>query len=182
MKIYTRTGDEGMTSLFGGTRLPKHHVRIEAYGSLDEVNAWIGLVRDQVSDENTAAVLKKIQDRLFAIGSHLAASPDKKLPLPEVTGEDIKLLEDEMDHMTTQVSPLKHFILPGGHKRVSEIHLARTVCRRAERRVMALHQESPVEPVILVFLNRLSDYLFILGRWTAHQLGIEEIKWNPRKE
>lgn len=182
MKIYTRTGDDGMTSLFGGTRLPKNHVRIEAYGTVDELNAWVGLVRDQISDEYSTTVLKKLQDRLFAIGAHLAVDPDKKLPLPEVTDADITLIEDEIDRMTAQLSPLKHFILPGGHKLVSEIHVARTVCRRAERRVMALHQEVPVESVIIVFLNRLSDYLFVLSRWMALQLGIDEIKWNPRNE
>lgn len=179
MKIYTKTGDEGMTSLYGGVRLPKNHVRIEAYGTIDELNAWIGLVRDHM-DQDHIPILQQIQDRLFTLGAHLASSPDKEMPVPDILPEDYTSLENEMDLMTLQLSPLKHFILPGGHAYISEIHLARTVCRRAERRVMALHQLEPVDPVILIYLNRLSDYLFVLSRWKAKQLGIEEIKWMPR--
>lgn len=178
MKIYTKTGDDGTTSLYGGTRLPKNHIRIEAYGTVDELNAWIGLIGDQSRDQHE--VLKSIQDRLFTLGAHLAASPNKDMPLPDITPEDSTLLEKEMDKMTLLLSPLKYFILPGGHREISEIHLARTVCRRAERRVMALHLEEAVDPMILIYLNRLSDYLFVLSRWKANQLGVEEIKWMPR--
>lgn len=168
-----------MTSLYGGARLPKNHVRIEAYGTIDELNAWIGLVRDHM-DPDHIPILQQIQDRLFTLGAHLASSPNKDMPVPDIMQEDCAALEKEMDAMTLQLSPLKHFILPGGHPYISEIHLARTVCRRAERRVMALHQVEPVDPAILIYLNRLSDYLFVLSRWKAKRLGIEEIKWMPR--
>jgi cob(I)alamin adenosyltransferase len=179
MKIYTKTGDEGMTSLYGGSRLPKNHIRIEAYGTVDELNAWIGLVRDKM-DLKEAGILQQVQDRLFNLGAHLAAAPGKDMPVPDLTPEDTRILEEEMDHMTLHLKPLKFFILPGGHPEISEIHIARTICRRAERRVMALNLEEQVDPKILIYLNRLSDYLFVLSRWKAKQLGVEEIKWIPR--
>jgi len=180
MKIYTKTGDEGMTSLYGGTRLPKNHIRIEAYGTVDELNAWIGLVRDKL-DLVQAPVLQQVQDRLFNLGAHLASAPNKDMPLPDITSEDALSLEKEIDEMNVHLKPLNYFILPGGHPEISEIQVARTVCRRAERRVMALHLKEPVDPGILIYLNRLSDYLFVLSRWKAHQLGVEEIKWIPRR-
>lgn len=169
-----------MTSLYGGTRLPKNHIRIEAYGTVDELNAWMGLIRDTIIDEHTATILKDIQDRLFTIGSHLASAPGKDMPLPDLHDEDITTLENEMDAMNLDLPALKYFILPGGHRTVSEIHLARTVCRRAERKIMALHGNEPVDTQIIVYLNRLSDYLFVLSRWVAKQHGIEEIRWKPR--
>ena len=179
MKIYTKTGDEGMTSLYGGTRLPKNDIRIEAYGTVDELNAWIGLVRDKM-DQLQSAVLQQVQDRLFNLGAHLASAPNKDMPVPDITPGDAIILEKEIDEMNAHLKPLKYFILPGGHPEISEIHVARTVCRRAERRVTSLHLKEPVDPLILIYLNRLSDYLFVLSRWKANQLGIEEIKWIPR--
>lgn len=179
MKIYTKTGDEGMTSLYGGSRLPKNHIRIEAYGTVDELNAWVGLIRDKM-DPKQARILQQVQDRLFNLGAHLAAAPGKDMPVPDLKPEDTLLLEKEMDEMTLHLKPLKFFILPGGHPEISEIHIARTICRRAERRVMALHLEEQVDPKILIYLNRLSDYLFVLSRWKAKQLDVEEIKWIPR--
>jgi len=180
MKIYTKTGDDGTTSLYGGTRLPKNHIRIEAYGTVDELNAWIGLVRDQMDNVHQVQVLKDVQDRLFTLGAHLASAPNKDMPVPDISPADTEALEKEIDQITSELSPLKFFILPGGHRTVSELHLARTVCRRAERRVITLHAEQPVDAMILIYLNRLSDYLFVLSRWKAKQLGIEEVKWMPR--
>lgn len=181
MKIYTKTGDDGMTSLYGGTRLPKHHIRIEAYGSVDELNAWIGLIRDELSLGTQYHALKEIQDRLFTIGSNLASDPDHEMPTPDITSVDIEFLERGMDEMTAFLPPLKHFVLPGGHRRVSEAHIARTVCRRAERRVTALHIEQKVDPLIIIYINRLSDYLFVLSRWIAKEVDADEVKWIPRK-
>lgn len=181
MKIYTKTGDDGMTSLYGGARLPKHHVRIEAYGTVDELNAWIGLIRDELSLGLQYHALKEIQDRLFTIGAHLASDPNKEMPTPDISDSDIKFLEKGIDEMTELLPPLKHFVLPGGHRRVSEAHISRTVCRRAERRVTALNLEQPIEPLIIVYLNRLSDYLFVLSRWIAKDVDADEVKWIPRK-
>jgi len=180
-KIYTKTGDKGDTSLFGGKRLPKSHIRIEAYGTVDELNSYVGLVRDVVGSEEIRLVLKEIQDRLFTIGANLATDPDKKMPIPDVLETDVELLEKEIDRMNENLPPLKNFILPGGHQHVSFCHLARCVCRRAERLVVALNMEDKVEPILIHYLNRLSDYLFVLCRQIAHDLGVEEIPWNPRK-
>lgn len=181
MKIYTKTGDDGMTSLYGGTRLPKHNIRIEAYGTVDELNAWIGLLRDELPLGTQYHALKEIQDRLFTIGAHLASDPDKEMPTPDISAMDINFLENGIDEMTEKLPPLKHFVLPGGHRRVSESHITRTVCRRAERRVTALNIEQSVEPLIIVYLNRLSDYLFVLSRWIAKEVDADEVKWIPRK-
>ncbi|GGN11164.1 cobalamin adenosyltransferase [Dyadobacter beijingensis] len=181
MKIYTKTGDKGTTSLIGGTRLSKAHVRIDAYGTVDELNSYIGMLRDQPVNDSRKELLKEIQDRLFTIGSHLASEPDqKKKILPDLRDEDITLLEKEMDIIDAQVPPLRAFILPGGHASVSFGHLARTVCRRAERAVIHLQQGEEVEPVVVRYLNRLSDYLFMLCRAMAYELKIEEITWQPR--
>ena len=176
-KIYTKTGDTGQTSLFGGTRLPKHHLRIEAYGTTDELNAHLGLVRDLCPNADYRAVLKGIQDKIFTIGSNLAMSPDKNLSVPDVTEADIELLEKEIDKADEILPPLKHFILPGGHPAVSQCHVARCVCRRAERLTVALAEGEKVAPILIKYLNRLSDYLFTLCRLLSSELGTEEVKW-----
>ena len=181
MKIYTKTGDTGYTSLIGGTRVPKHHLRIESYGTVDELNAYIGLVRDQPIDEHAREVLKKIQDRLFAIGSSLAADPERsKMIIPDLHPEDIELLEQEMDRMNDTLPELKHFILPGGSNAISYCHVARCVCRRAERLSVHLAEESKVDEKVNVYLNRLSDYLFVLARKIANDDKVPENKWIPR--
>lgn len=180
-KIYTKTGDKGETGLFGGKRLPKYHLRIEAYGTVDELNAHLGLVRDSVPSEETRSFLKEIQDRLFTIGANLASDPDKSMSTPDLLPADVEVLEQQMDSMDAHLPPLKNFILPGGHPTVSYSHLARTVCRRAERQVTALAANETVEALILIYLNRLSDYLFVLGRKVAQDLGVEEVAWQPRK-
>ncbi|MBV6653397.1 MAG: cob(I)yrinic acid a,c-diamide adenosyltransferase [Mameliella sp.] len=179
-KIYTKTGDAGTTGLFGGKRLPKNHLRIEAYGTVDELNAHIGMVRDQLSEANVRTLLKSIQDRLFTIGANLASDPDKDMAVPDILPEDIETLEQAMDEMDTVLPELKNFILPGGHMAVSSAHIARCVCRRAERLVVALSQDSWVEPVVLKYLNRLSDYLFVLGRYIGQLKGVDEVAWAPR--
>jgi len=182
-KIYTRTGDQGKTSLIGGTKVPKSHIRIEAYGTVDELNSYIGLVSDNLSNEHANAILEEIQDRLFIIGSSLACDPDKEplMKLPDLNESDIDMLEKEIDSMNDQLPPMKNFILPRGHIAVSTTHVARCVCRRAERCcVNMLQKEMFVEPLIIKYLNRLSDYLFMLARYTAHILHIEEIPWKPR--
>lgn len=181
MKIYTKTGDKGQTSLIGGTRVSKADLRIDTYGTVDELNCYIGLVRDLNTDEARRALLKEVQDRLFTIGSNLAAEPEQqKKVIPDLTNEDIGLLEQAMDEMDAALPPLRHFVLPGGHSSVSFCHVARTVCRRAERLVIALAEQTEVHPMIVPYLNRLSDYLFVLSRKIAHELGIEEVKWLPR--
>jgi cob(I)alamin adenosyltransferase len=179
-KIYTKTGDAGETSIFGGKRLPKDHVRIEAYGTVDELNAYLGLLRDQVPDPETQSRLKMIQDRLFTVGSNLASDPDKELVTPDLRAEDIEGLEKEMDRMNEDLPELRNFVLPGGHQVVSYCHLARCVCRRAERRVIHLARESKVEPIVIQYLNRLSDYFFVLARYLGREMQVEEISWSPR--
>jgi cob(I)alamin adenosyltransferase len=181
MKIYTKTGDKGQTSLFGGARLPKNHIRIEAYGTVDELNSYIGLVRDATDNEAVRNVLKEVQDRLFTIGSNLASDPSKEMITPDVFQTDIEFLETEIDTMTAVLEPLRSFILPGGHTTVSFCHIARCVCRRTERLVVALAENEKVDLIIIQYLNRLSDYLFTLGRLLAKDLGVEEVKWEARK-
>ncbi len=181
MKIYTKTGDKGQTSLIGGTRVPKHHLRIEAYGTVDELNSWIGLIRDQPIGDHTITLLIDIQDRLFTIGSLLAADPDKsRMKLPDLSHADVELLEKEIDMMEEGLPELKSFVLPGGHTIVSYIHIARCVCRRCERIVTHLSEETPVNENIAVYLNRLSDYLFVLSRFVAQLLNVAETPWQPR--
>lgn len=181
MKIYTKTGDTGLTSLIGGTRVPKHHLRIESYGTVDELNSYIGMIRDQQISEHQQQVLKEIQDRLFTIGSSLASDPEKsKMKIPDLHQADIEFLEKEIDEMTAQLPELRHFILPGGSASVSFCHIARCVCRRAERICVHLREESPVDERVIVYLNRLSDYLFVLGRKLCFDQNIEENKWIPR--
>lgn len=179
-KIYTKTGDLGQTSLFGGRRVSKSDLRIDAYGTVDELNSHIGLVRDHLSDPSLREILKQIQDRLFTLGANLAADPKKELPKPDLGLPDVEVLEREMDRMDATLPELRNFILPGGHPTVSFCHLSRCVCRRAERLVVALAQAESVDPIVIQYLNRLSDYLFILGRRIAADLGVEEVTWKPR--
>lgn len=182
MKIYTKTGDKGSTSLIGGTRVPKHHLRIEAYGTVDELNSYVGMVRDQqdVSLEYKE-VLKEIQDRLFTIGASLASDPEKsKMKIPDLHPTDIEFLEHQMDAMTEELPELKHFILPGGSTTVSFCHIARCVCRRVERLTVHLAQESFVDEKVTIYLNRLSDYLFVLARKLCMDSKVPENQWIPR--
>jgi cob(I)alamin adenosyltransferase len=182
-RIYTKTGDKGSTSLIGGTKVPKSHLRIESYGTVDELNSFIGLVHDQTPDEHSRQILKEVQDRLFTIGSSLACDPEKepKLRIPDLKEEDIRLLEKEIDSMNEELPVMKSFLLPGGHAAVSTTHIARCVCRRAERCCVNMQQhDMPVEPIVLKYLNRLSDYLFILARYTGHKLNVPEHPWKPR--
>lgn len=183
LKIYTKTGDQGTTSLIGGTKVPKSHRRIEAYGTVDELNSFTGLCIDHLSAAGIVHVLREVQDRLFTIGSSLACDPDKetKLKIPDLKEQDIVLLETEMDKMDEVLPPMKSFILPGGHLAVSSLHITRCVCRRAERCCVKMQKKGDEVPdLIIKYLNRLSDYLFVLSRFAAHQLHAEEIPWRPR--
>ncbi len=181
MKVYTKTGDDGTTSLFGGTRVPKHHLRIEAYGTVDELNVYAGLVADQPVNAGRKAFLKEIQDRLFTIGAIMAADPAKPaLKKPDLHDSDIDVLESAMDDMDSSLPPLRHFVLPGGDQAVSFCHLARVVCRRAERLAVALAAQEALPPETVRYLNRLSDYFFVLSRKMAQELRVEENKWVPR--
>ena len=181
MKIYTKTGDKGLTSLIGGTRVSKSSLRIDAYGTVDELNAYIGLLRDQDVNAPRRPLLKELQDRLFTIGSSLASDPEKsKMKIPDLHEEDITLLEAEMDLMNEGLPELRAFVLPGGHAAVSFAHVARCVCRRAERLVVHLQEEAFVADLVPIYLNRLSDYLFVLSRRMAFELGVEEVTWRAR--
>lgn len=182
-KIYTKTGDKGTTSLIGGTKVSKAHIRIETYGTVDELNSWIGMVTDQIKQKHSSKVLKEIQDRLFTIGSSLACDPDKetKMKIPDLNEPDIELLEKEMDRMNEKMPEMKSFILPGGHMAVSSAHVARCVCRRCERLCVSLQEQNMfVDPLVIKYLNRLSDYLFVLARYIGHRLKTKEIPWKPR--
>ena len=183
LKIYTKTGDKGKTSLIGGTKVLKSHRRIEAYGTVDELNSFIGLSMDHLNISKIQHILSEVQDRLFTIGSALACDPEKeiKLKIPDLHESDITRLESEMDKMNETLPPMKSFILPAGHVAVSTVHVARCVCRRAERCcVSMLKKNMEVDPLIIKYLNRLSDYLFVLARFTAQQTGSIEIPWKPR--
>jgi len=182
-KVYTKTGDLGKTSLIGGTKVPKSHLRIESYGTIDELNSYIGLSNDHISDASINLLLKEIQDRLFTIGSSLACDPDKAplMKIPDLKRDDVLLLENEMDRMDEVLPEMKSFILPGGHVAVSTLHVARCVCRRAERICVHMQEENLfVDPLVIVYLNRLSDYLFVLSRYVGHLKGVGEIPWKPR--
>lgn len=182
MKLYTKTGDAGYTSLIGGTRVPKYHLRIKSYGTVDELNSYIGLIRSQEIDEKDRLMLKEIQDRLFTIGASLAADPEKsKMKIPDLQLADIELLETEMDRMEAILPELKHFILPGGNNAISFCHLARCICRRAERITIQLSESSFVEEKVKIYLNRLSDYLFMLARKIGFDQNIAENAWISRK-
>ncbi|RKR12238.1 cob(I)alamin adenosyltransferase [Maribacter vaceletii] len=190
MKIYTKTGDKGTSALFGGTRVPKHHIRLDSYGTIDELNSWIGLIRDQKIDTISKQTLLTIQDKLFTVGAILATDPEKailkngkeRLAIPKISDIDITFLEDNMDAMETQLPQMTHFILPGGHTTVSYCHIARTVCRRGERMISFLNENEPTDGNVLSFINRLSDYLFVLARKLSFDLKAEEIKWIPEKK
>ncbi|MBU2912783.1 cob(I)yrinic acid a,c-diamide adenosyltransferase [Reichenbachiella agariperforans] len=183
MKVYTKTGDKGETSLLGGTRLPKSALRIEAYGTVDELNSYIGLLRDQAVNTRHIELLISIQNHLFVIGADLATDPQKtKVKKPPVEPEETEQLERAIDVLDGDLPPMKFFVLPGGHQSVSFGHVARTVCRRAERIVIALAQEEYVADEVQIYLNRLSDYLFVLCRWMAVQLNIDEVPWRPNKQ
>ena len=189
MKIYTKTGDAGTTALFGGTRVPKHNIRIESYGTVDELNSYLGLIRTQEIDPRSKEILIYIQDRLFTLDAILATDPEKatlkngkeRLNIPKIEEEDIELLEKEMDIMNDALPPMTHFILPGGNATVSYCHIARTVCRRAERRATLLNENEPIDEKVLKYLNRLSDYLFVLARKLSKDLNAEETQWIPKK-
>lgn len=179
-KIYTKKGDHGKTSLIGGTIVPKSHLRIDSYGTIDELNSFIGLVCDLVGNDHLKKILKEVQYNLFCIGSMLACDPDaiSKLKIPALTEENILQLEAEMDMMSTSLQPMKHFILPGGHQVVSTTHIARCVCRRAERICVNMQeQDLYIDPLIIKYINRLSDYLFILSRYIGHLMNVVEIEW-----
>lgn len=183
MKIYTKAGDQGKTSLIGGTRVPKSHIRIETYGTVDELNSFIGLLSDLVDDVKIKTDLKEIQDRLFTVGSSLACDPEKEsaLRIPDLKEEDITGLELAMDQMNEVLAPMKSFIIPGGHQAISTAHIARCVCRRAERWCVNMQEEDLfVEILVIKYLNRLSDYLFTLARYIGHLNGVEDIPWKPR--
>lgn len=182
-KIYTKTGDLGKTSLIGGTKVPKSDTRIESYGTIDELNSFIGLVGDYVQEVSIKGILKEIQDRLFTIGSSLACDPDKEplMKIPDLKEQDIKLLENEIDKMNEILPVMKNFILPGGNVAVSTTHIARCVCRRAERLCVGMIESGGfVEPLVIKYLNRLSDYLFVLARYIGHILNVQEIVWKAR--
>ena len=190
MKIYTKTGDKGSTSLFGGTRVPKHHIRINGYGTVDELNSWLGLLRDQEMNVHFREILITTQDKLFTVGAILATDPEKaqlksgkeRLNIPLISMADVTQLENEMDIMNETMPEMTHFILPGGHTTVSYCHIARTICRRAERMVTILNENEPVDSMVLTYLNRLSDYLFVLARKLSYDLKADEIKWIPKKK
>jgi len=183
IKIYTKTGDKGKTSLIGGTKVPKSHLRIETYGTIDELNSYIGLTSDHLTDEHSMIILKEIQDRLFTIGSSLACDPEKApaMKIPDLKEDDISLLEKEIDQMNETLPEMKSFILPGGHVAVSTAHITRCICRRAERLCVGMQEQDVfVDPLVIKYLNRLSDYLFVLARYVGHLLGVEEIPWKAR--
>lgn len=189
MKVYTKTGDKGTTALFGGTRVPKHHIRIESYGTVDELNSYIGLIRDQDMNQLYKNILIEIQDRLFTVGAILATPPEKetlkngqpRLQNLGIMESDIELLENEIDSMEAALPQMTHFVLPGGHTTVSYCHIARCVCRRAERLAVHLNDMEPTDELVIKYLNRLSDYLFVLARKLTHDLNADEVKWIPRK-
>ena len=189
MKIYTKTGDKGTTGLVGGTRLPKHNLRIECYGTIDELNSYLGLIRDQEISKNHKTTLLEIQNQLFVIGSLLATDPKllkddtkrKRFGINFLNPEAITFLETEIDAINRELPPMTHFILPGGHQTVSFCHIARCICRRAERTISKLSLEQPTQPEVLIYLNRLSDFIFVMARKLSKELKVEEIKWIPNK-
>lgn len=182
MKIYTKTGDTGTTGLFGGGRVSKSHYRVEAYGTVDELNAYIGMVRDQEVNQQRKAILVDIQNHLFSIGAEMATAHDAgKARIPKLSEESITQLEKEIDQMEETLPAMRHFVLPGGHIATSFCHIARCVCRRAERLTVALDQKEAINPLTIKYLNRLSDYLFVLSRKVSQEVGAEEIPWKPAK-
>ena len=181
-KIYTKTGDKGETSLLGGTRVKKSHERVEAYGTIDELNSFLGLIRDQDIHEHYQSLVFRIQQNLFIAEAWVAADPGQPLKnLPELDPEEITLLEKEIDEMNAHLPPLSNFVIPGGHPAVSYSHVSRTICRRAERSLIRISAAGPKDDIIIQYLNRLSDYLFVLARKLAFDLGIDETRWVTRK-
>lgn len=183
MKIYTRTGDDGTTGLIGGSRVKKFNIRLEAYGTVDELNSYIGVVRSMQPDEQADRILESIQHKLFVIGANLASDETVQLIKQQLPcgKADIELLENEMDRMIAALPPLNHFILPGGCQASSFCHVARTVCRRAERRIVELSEKAEVDANLIKYINRLSDYLFVLSRKISLDLNAPEILWSPEK-
>lgn len=182
-KLYTRQGDRGETSLFGGERVPKDHLRVEAYGQLDHLSATLGLLVVSLADDEIAAELRQAQNDLFDLGAELATPPDSRLQhkLPQLIGEaDWRRLERLLDAYDAQVPPLRTFVLPGGHETAARAHLARTTCRTAERAVVRLAHEEEVRADVLTYLNRLSDFLFVCARLLNHRAGVDEVTWKPR--
>lgn len=182
-KIYTKTGDKGSTSLIGGVRVPKNHIRIESYGTVDELNSFIGMVNDMCSNDQISNWLREIQDRLFTLGAVLATNPDKevKMKLPDLHDEDVNWLEQRIDEMNEVLPEMRSFILPGGNLASSTCHVARCVCRRAERLCVGMHEQDEYVPELIVkYLNRLSDFLFVLCRYISHINGSEEVAWRAR--
>lgn len=179
MKVYTKKGDKGETSLIGGKRVSKAHARIEAYGTIDELNSFVGLVRDYCSDQAQNELLYKIQNTLFVVGSNLASTPDSKMDIPDLKLKEIEELESAIDTMELELPALKNFVLPGGHPAVSHAHVARCVCRRAERLCVLLTDEESIDDSIIPYLNRLSDYFFVLSRKLAYDHDAEEVIWQP---
>lgn len=180
MKIYTKRGDTGETSLIGGDRVPKHHIRIETYGTVDELNSYLGILRSFVKDSNNSKVLSEVQDRLFTIGSLLASAPGSKMIVPDLHEADCTALEAAIDFMNEELPELRAFVLPAGSAEIAHCHVARCICRRAERLTVHLNEMQEIEPLIIQYLNRLSDYLFVLGRYTGLKQGVEEVNWTPR--
>jgi cob(I)alamin adenosyltransferase len=182
-KIYTKTGDKGGTSLIGGVRVPKSHIRIESYGTVDELNSYIGMVNDMAANKQVDEWLREIQDRLFTVGAVLATNPDKevKMKLPDIHEEDVVWLEERIDLMNESLPEMRSFILPGGNLASSTCHVARCVCRRAERICVAMQEQNEViPPIVIQYLNRLSDFLFVLCRYLSHINGAEEVPWRAR--
>lgn len=179
-RIYTKTGDAGQTALFGGRRVSKADLRVDAYGTVDELNAFTGALRDQLTDRQLRDMLFEIQNRLFSIGSALASDPDRPMPALDLLEADVQFLESNMDAMDDTLPELRNFILPGGHPSVSAAHICRTVCRRAERLVVALHAAQPMDALLLQYLNRLSDFFFVLSRKIGMDLHAEEVIWIKR--
>jgi len=190
MKIYTKTGDSGTTALFGGTRVPKHNMRIDSYGTVDELNSWLGLLRDQDISALQKQFIISIQENLFTVGAILATPPEKqklangkeRLDISKISDQNIIALEQNIDEMNESLPPMTNFVLPGGHPSVSYAHIARTVCRRAERLAAQLHNEAPIDTQVLKYLNRLSDWLFMFSRKLTQDLKAEEIKWIPERD
>lgn len=181
-KIYTRKGDDGKTALLGGDRVSKHHIRVESYGTVDELNSYLGLIRSTTKDSEVTHAIASVQDRLFTLGSYLASAPNSKVILPELFDEDVLFLEKEIDRMTGQLPELRNFILPGASQSGAHAHVARCICRRAERLVVLLADNETIESIIITYLNRLSDYLFTLARFLDKLEGAEELIWLPRKK
>ena len=184
MKVYTKTGDKGTTALIGGTRVAKNNVRLEAYGGVDELNSHLGMIRSYPIDGESVKQLIEIQNVLFVVGANLAtdttvSNMQKKLPC---TDEDVAFLERAIDKMDEELPPLQYFVLPGGRPEVSACHIARTVCRRVERRILDMNREFEVDDAVIKYINRLSDYLFVLSRKVANDRGVREINWTPRHQ